>query len=607
MRFARSWIRFAVFIFSLIALISITINTPASSNSSRPLHAVLIPKDSNWKYLDDASRDVPGWNQLAFDDTHWTESNGSFEFGTISEDPARPGQAHRVRQNRTIYFRKNFDVSDPYQYKSLTVRLRRDDGAVLYINGVEAIRSNMPGGVVGYDTRAASAVTNPDESQYFEYVMDPSILVSGRNLAAVELHQRTITSQDAVFDLEITASTSVAVTRGPYLQRLSSDRVTIRWRTNYATNSVVQYGKTRYLGSKTTSSTSTTEHIIELRGLSSNTRYYYFLGSTSGPIAGGENYFFQTATSSTIATRIWAVGDSGTANSKAAAVRNAYYNYTGSKYTNVMLMLGDNAYPSGYDSDYQRAVFSFYPTILRQTVLWPTIGNHDTNGATYVTSSLPYFKMFTLPQYAESGGVSSGTERYYSFNYSNIHFVCLDSMTSSTSPTGSMLTWLKNDLANNRKRWIIAFWHHPPYSKGSHNSDTDPELIAMRKNALPILEKYGVDLVLCGHSHSYERSYFIDGAYGYSWQMTSSNFKSKGSGRGSYPYKKAAGSSHAGAVYAVAGSSGEISWGPLNHPAMYISLLNYGSMVIDVNGSYLTARFLRENGGVYDYFTIYKY
>ena len=68
---------------------------------------------------------------------------------------------------------------------------------------------------------------------------------------------------------------------------------------------------------------------------------------------------------------------------------------------------------------------------------------------------------------------------------------------------------------------MIAFCHHPPYTKGSHDSDADIELMEMRQNALPILEDAGVDLVLSGHSHSYERSFLIDGHYGTSSTFTS--------------------------------------------------------------------------------------
>jgi hypothetical protein len=273
-------------------------------------------------------------------------------------------------------------------------------------------------------------------------------------------------------------------------------------------------------------------------------------------------------------------------------------------------MLGDNAYETGTDSEFQAAVFDMYPTVLRQSVLWPTLGNHDTAQSSNPPASLPYFAMFTLPTNAQAGGMASGTEKYYSFDYANIHFICLDSMTSDRSSTGPMATWLRADLASSTRQWTIAFWHHPPYSKGSHNSDTESNLVEMRQTFLPILEEAGVDLVLAGHSHSYERSYLIDGHYGTSSTFTNAMKKNGGSGRadetGAYEKPTLGPGTHEGAVYAVAGSSGQISGGLLNHPAMFISLNNLGSMVLDVNGNTLDAKFLRENGEVWDYFRIVK-
>jgi hypothetical protein len=216
------------------------------------------------------------------------------------------------------------------------------------------------------------------------------------------------------------------------------------------------------------------------------------------------------------------IGDSGTANANAAAVRDAYINYTGNRHTDLWLMLGDNAYQSGTDAEYQNAVFNMYPTLLRQSVVWPTLGNHDGAAANSATQSGPYYDIFTLPKNAEAGGVASRTEAYYSFDYGNIHFVVLDSFETSRAPNGAMLTWLANDLAATNQPWIIAYFHHPPSTIGSHNSDTEIELIEMRQNALPILEAGGVDLVLAGHSHSYERSYLLDGHYGLSSTLTPS-------------------------------------------------------------------------------------
>ena len=79
-----------------------------------------------------------------------------------------------------------------------------------------------------------------------------------------------------------------------------------------------------------------------------------------------------------------------------------------------------------------------------------------------------------------------------------------------------MMTWLNADLADTTAQWIVAFFHHPTYTKGTHDSDREGRLVDMRQNFLPILEAGGVDLILTGHSHVYERSYFVDGHYGQS-------------------------------------------------------------------------------------------
>jgi hypothetical protein len=405
-------------------------------------------------------------------------------------------------------------------------------------------------------------------------------------------------------------SQAQTITRGPYLQQGTPNSIVVRWRTSVATTSRVRYGTTP--GNFTTivsDPVSTTEHVVSVPGLQPLTRYYYEVGTGTAFFVGDANDFFETAPAvgTAVPTRIWVIGDSGTANASAAAVRDAYINFAGTRHTDIWLMLGDNAYNSGTDSEYQNAVFNMYPTLLQNTTLWSTRGNHESDaGGTGST----YYNVFTLPRNAEAGGVASGTEAYYSFEYGNIHFVCLDAFGSSRSATGPMANWLRSDLASVDRDWIIAFWHHPPYTKGSHNSDTEIELIEMRQNMLPILEDGGVDLVLCGHSHSYERSFLLDGHYGGSGTLTSGMIKNNGSGRedgtGAYIKPTFGIAPHEGAVYAVAGSSGQTSGGTLNHPAMFISLNNLGSMVLDIDGNRLDAKFLRENATIADYFTILK-
>lgn len=135
------------------------------------------------------------------------------------------------------------------------------------------------------------------------------------------------------------------------------------------------------------------------------------------------------------------LGDSGTANADAAVVRDAYKTYTGSRGTDVWLMLGDNAYPNGTDDEYQKAVFDMYAHILSQFVLWPTLGNHDGQTADSDTQGATYYEIFSLPTTGEAGGVASATEAYFSFDYGNIHFICLESYNIDRSLNGAMIAW----------------------------------------------------------------------------------------------------------------------------------------------------------------------
>jgi hypothetical protein len=175
-----------------------------------------------------------------------------------------------------------------------------------------------------------------------------------------------------------------------------------------------------------------------------------------------------------------------------------------------------------------------------------------------------------------------------------------------------MLVWLEADLASTQQDWIVAYWHHPPYSKGSHDSDNPLETpsLQMRESVLPLLEAHGVDLVLSGHSHSYERSVLLDQHYGLSTTLTPAMVLdgSDGDPAGDGAYQKGTlrPTPNDGAVYAVAGSSGTTSGGTLDHPVMVVSLNLLGSLVLDVDGSRLAGRFLDSTGVVRDAFEIEK-
>lgn len=406
--------------------------------------------------------------------------------------------------------------------------------------------------------------------------------------------------------------------RGPYLQLGTPTNVTIKWRTDVPTDSQVRYGLDVNAPSDTAIvPEATTEHEVRLDSLTPDTKHFYSVGSTEETLAGGDGFHFRTfpLPGQSRPTRVWAIGDCGTASvgyPGSALVRDAYYNFAGTNHTDVWLMLGDNAYSYGTDEEYQTAVFETYTQMLRNTILWSTLGNHETYGLSQ-DDRYAYHNIFTLPTEAEAGGLRSGTENYYSFDHANIHFVCLDSEISDLSTNSPMWAWLEADLAANTNEWVIAFWHSPPYTMGSHNSDSFADsagrLVFMRENFLPLLESYGVDLVLGGHSHCYERSYLIHGHYGYSFSLMPEMIKDSGSGRvrdtGAYLKPANAGPGQ-GTVYVVAGSSGWATFLQGEHPIMYVTLLELGSLVLDINGSRLDAKFLRETGAIQDEFTIIK-
>jgi hypothetical protein len=425
-----------------------------------------------------------------------------------------------------------------------------------------------------------------------------------------------------VFTLQLN-SQSISVSRGPYLNQATPNSVIIKWRTSQSTTSQVWFGTN--LNSLTSFSfniANNTNHEIKISGLQPATKYYYMVGNTTGTFTPlNPLQYFKTSpiTGTKGKYNFWVIGDAGTASINQINAKNAFVNYTDSSHIDGWLWLGDNAYDGGFDSEYQDNVFAqnIYANELKRVVTWPALGNHDYNNSIPFSPSPAYFDIFSLPTNGEAGGIASGTEKYYSYNYGNIHFIVLDSYGTGRGSSDPMANWLQSDLNNNTLPWVIAYWHHPPYTKGSHNSDNsnflDGELVDMRQNILPILENGGVDLVLNGHSHCYERSFLIDSHYGSSNQLNTSMIKDNGSG--SYPttcpYQKQTiiNKAHKGTVYAVVGCSGKTSGTSSGwpHPVMY-SYTNsmYGSMLLQIENNRLDAKFITSVNQVYDSFTIIK-
>jgi len=587
------------------ATVSVTVTPPVLDN--------LVSSGAAWKYLANGSNQGTAWRAPAFDDTAWPQGPAQLGYGEGDEATVVPYGPDANNRYLTTYFRREFEVPNPGVLTGpLKLDVLRDDGAVVYLNGTEVFRTNMPAGTIAWNTLAPAAVGGADESTFYSTTFSAGLIVPGRNVLAVEIHQSAANSSDVSFDLRL-AETSPSITRGPYVQMTGPDRATVRWRTNVAVGSVLNYGTVAgTLTSSVTSGTLQTEHEIHVTGLTPDTRYYYSAGSALATFASGPAYYFTThPPADTVRPyRFWVIGDMGTATANQTTVRDAFSTWNGAQQVDGVLTLGDNVYDNGTDAEFQTKFFDIYPAQLRNTTFWMCFGNHDAGAASSATQSGPYYDSFTLPKLGEAGGVASGTEAYYSFDYGNIHFVCLDSEGTNRTAGGAMAQWLQADLAANWREWTVAFWHHPPYSKGGHDSDNAAadggRMKDMREVFVPILESYGVDLLLFGHEHAYFRSKFVDGHYGASSTFNETTMlKQAGMGdpAGDGPYVKADGA-HNGAVYTVAGSSGRLDSYARSMPVLAVNLNELGSVVLDVHGRELTSRFLNNTGTVRDTFRI---
>lgn len=416
------------------------------------------------------------------------------------------------------------------------------------------------------------------------------------------------------------------ITRGPYLQQLSNSGVIIRWRTNIPTESVVKFYQDNPAQAINISDASpTTEHIIQLSNLKSDTRYQYSVGTSATTLASGKDFYFVTGPpkGSTRPIYIWAMGDFGDESTQIymetqQGIKSSYLKNRPA-FNDLWLWLGDNAYCCGTDAEYQKQVFDFYGSgIFGNTAFFPSPGNHEyfASPTGRVDRKIPYYDIINVPGKGEMGGVASNQKAYYSYDYGNIHVISLDSDGFDDNkrvyePQSPQYQWLKQDLAANKAMWTIVMFHHPPYTKRSHDSDAEPELQYMRENLVPLFDQYKVDLVMAGHSHIYERSYLMKNHTGHSMSFNyDEHVVQKVNGRydaepGSKPFIN----KDEGTIYCTVGSAGRLDWNGSHdvHPSsIYSNISIGGSLLLTVNGNRIDGRWICADNVERDHFTVFK-
>ncbi|HYH99958.1 metallophosphoesterase [Hyalangium sp.] len=331
----------------------------------------------------------------------------------------------------------------------------------------------------------------------------------------------------------------------------------------------VHYGTQGALSTVVRSADSGRIHAVELKGLTPSTEYTYQVHACGAQTATKR---FRTApVEGTRRVHFAAVGDSGTGGERQRAVARAMLE----RRPELFLGLGDNAYEAGTEEEIQNNLFAPLAELVAEVPFYPVAGNHE-----YVTNqSQPYLDNMYLPT-SPSGG-----ERYYSFDWGFVHFVGLDSSCALGLATADRCTlaaqkaWLEQDLAASQTAWKIVYFHHATWSTGAWGS-----ALKMRSEFAPIFEKHGVDLVLTGHDHHYERTRPMIG-------------------------DAVAPAGQNGVTYLVVGGGGaNLRYISSKQPEWSVTRNNkvHGFLDVDVTGGTLLGRLLTPEGEVVDSFTLTK-
>ncbi len=212
---------------------AVTVNDTLAGTTT---NITLISTGAVWNYLDNGSDQGSAWPATGFNDSGWSNGPAQLGYGDGDEQTVVGFGTNSSAKYLTTYFRRAVTIANPTGFSSLNLRLLRDDGAVVYLNGNEVYRDNLPTGPINYQTRAVSNVGGVNETNYFAATVDPAWLVAGTNVVAVEVHQDLPTSSDLSFDFELTGVLNLLPPVLPQLADLTMAELTTLTVTNTASD-----------------------------------------------------------------------------------------------------------------------------------------------------------------------------------------------------------------------------------------------------------------------------------------------------------------------------------------------------------------------------------
>ncbi len=504
-------------------LLGIVLSHSVWATESNPLVAV----GNIWKFHIGTNPPPAGWQNLDFDDSEWSERPSGFSsgssYGTLEATRWPPATNYR-----SVFLRKQFYVEEPSSIHWLILRLDYDDGFVAYLNGHEIARRGLTNEPVAWNDIPSFHAGGLSEE--IDVTSSIGRLYQGKNVLTIQVHNATNSTPavPAVSSLRLVPELLANYTRGPYIQNVTTNSVEIVWRTPFPANSAIEYGVDQTLGWQTSDMTLKTNHVLTLTNLLQATEYWYrILASSNGTNVVSDLKSFRTFRQSGPVV-FHVIGDTGGQVIQQPTGIVPQYKLAElmtERPADLVLHSGDLVYPDFRPGREDTHFLSVYRNLMKTVPIFPIMGNHEFDE---VSLGQNYLDTFFLP----TNNVT-GTEHFYSFDHGDVHFVSLfvpqlnwggvppncGCLPQYALTNGSLQhSWLTNDLATTQKPWKILLFHVPINNSGNHrfddyNQNKISDGIDLQELLYPIASRYGVQLILNGHDHGFERFNPTNGVY----------------------------------------------------------------------------------------------
>ncbi|MEH7251889.1 metallophosphoesterase [Neobacillus niacini] len=505
---------------------------PAMKTMSGAPEKVLLGKASTWKYLDDGSNQGTAWKAADFNDSSW--KSGAAPLGyPVSEERPEFGSIKTIigygesSQNKhaTSYFRTTFEVNDLSEIGNTgQIKAGIDDSVILYLNGQEIARYNLPKGDIPFNGYVQDyGLKDSQEGVYQTFELDQEqlkLLVQGTNVLAAEVHQDRPTSSDLFWDMEFITINQAPVDSSVYQTSYiafapgeNESEYNFSWYSERTAQAgVVQYAKKSdmigdlfpsdtaqtFTAKVADASTGFSAHKATITGVKNSSEYVYRLGDGKGAWTEASSF----KTHGTDAYNFLFMGDpqigsSGNVSSDSAGWENTL-NKAYEKFPNTSFILsaGDQVETAGNETHYAGY---FAPSLLKQLPTATTIGNHDTGGTLYKSH-------FNVPNESNTYGTTSAGGDYY-FTRGDTLFMVLNTNNSNGAEHRAFME--ETIAANPNAKWKVLMFHQSIYSAANHSQSSS--ILNLRKELVPIIDDLDIDVVLSGHDHSYVRTYQMKG------------------------------------------------------------------------------------------------